>query len=129
MIAVETPANPSVIGNIYGDLLAKANTIDTTKLRIEDFRPGGNHLLVRPAPSQTTTKGGLHLPQSAIQPSKIGTVVAAPEACGYEVGDTVLFRGGGGCQLMFEGEEFLLLEFYDTADSDILGKFLTVPPT
>lgn len=85
--------------------------------------PLGDKLLIKPAPTEETTKSGIVLPDTAKEKPQTGKVVAVGSgklldngqrvALEVKVGDTVLFSKFGGTDLKIDGEELMLLSERD----------------
>ncbi|MFT7668680.1 MAG: chaperonin GroES [Planctomycetota bacterium] len=90
------------------------------------IRPLGERLLVKRLEAETTSAGGILLPESAKEKPKEGTVIALGDgkllengeraAWSIKKGDTVLFTSYGGTEVKYNGEEYLIME-----ERDILG--------
>jgi len=90
------------------------------------IRPLGERLLVKRVEAETTSAGGIILPESAKEKPKEGIIIALGdgkllengERADWSVkkGDRVLFTSYGGTEVKFNGEEYLIME-----ERDILG--------
>ena len=90
------------------------------------LKPIGDKLLVKRLEAESTTRGGIVLPDSAKEKPAQGKVVALGDGkkskCGdvieFQVkkGDTVLFSSYAGTEVKDQGEEYLIM-----SESDILG--------
>lgn len=108
---VDTP-----IGDFAGD-------IDMTKL---EFVPWPGRFLVKRFQADKQTKGGLTLPEEAIRKKNWGHVVALPidrAPPGVKLGTIVLFLDGAGELIESMGDEYVLLDYRDDFDNDVLGIF------
>lgn len=91
------------------------------------LQPLDDRVVVQPLDSETTTAGGIVLPDSAKEKPQRGSVSAvgpgrlldSGERCAVslEVGDEVLFGKYGGTDIEVDGEEIKILR-----ESDILAK-------
>ena len=89
-------------------------------------RPLADKVLVKRLEAESTTKGGIVLPDSAKEKPKQGTIVALGDGklledgsrAKFQVkkGDTVLFSSYAGTEIKLDGEEYLLMD-----ESDILA--------
>ena len=91
------------------------------------LKPLDDRVVVEPMDAETTTAGGIVLPDTAKEKSQRGTVVAVGpgrlldngERCkvAVGVGDSVLFSKYGGTDIEVEGKDVKILR-----ESDILAK-------
>ena len=85
------------------------------------IQPLADRVLIKPAPAEEMTIGGIIIPDTAKEKPLKGEVVAAgngtkDEAMVVKVGDTVLYGKYAGQELEFEGEKYLVMR-----QSDILA--------
>lgn len=91
------------------------------------LRPLEDRVVVRPNEPESTSPGGLIIPDNAQEKSQRGEVIAVgpgrwSDMIGItapmpvEVGDTVVYSRHGGVELTIDGEEVLVL-----ASRDIIG--------
>ena len=90
------------------------------------YRPLGDRLLVKPNPSEETTKSGIVLPDSAKEKPQEGTVVStgpggkddSGKVVAMEVkkGDVVLYSKYSGTEVKIDGDEHLIIK-----ESDVLA--------
>lgn len=90
------------------------------------FRPLHDRILVRRVESDTKTKGGIIIPDTAKEKPQEGEVVAAGSGVRNEQGkltpldvrpgDRILFGKWGGTEVKIDGEDLLILK-----ESDVLG--------
>lgn len=86
-------------------------------------RPLADRVVIKPAPAEEKTKGGIILPDTAKEKPVIGEVVAvgpgkvtedgkkiAPEV---KVGDKVLYGKYSGTEVTIDGEEYLIMREAD----------------
>ena len=91
-----------------------------------NFRPLHDRVLVKRVEEETTTKGGIIIPDTAKEKPQEGEVVAAGPgarddsgalvALDVKVGDRILFGKWSGTEVTIEGDELLIMK-----ESDILG--------
>ena len=75
-------------------------------------------ILVKPQAAETTTSGGIIIPDSAKEKPLQGSVVLVgeakkDEAMEIKVGDVVLYGKYGGTELAIDGEDYLLISQSD----------------
>ena len=90
------------------------------------IRPLNDRILVKRLEGETTTSGGIIIPDSAKEKPAEGAIVAVGVgklndkgervALEVKVGDSVLFSKYGGTDVKIDGEEFLIMR-----EDDILG--------
>ena len=90
------------------------------------IRPLNDRILVKRLESETTTAGGIIIPDSAKEKPAEGEIVAVGVgklndkgervALEVKVGDNVLFSKYGGTDVKIDGEEYLIMR-----EDDILG--------
>ena len=90
------------------------------------LRPLGNNLLVKRSESETRTKSGIVLPDSAKEKPKRGVVQAVGEGkvldsgekspLQVKKGDEVLFTSYAGTEVKIDGEELLIM-----SEDDVLA--------
>jgi len=73
-----------------------------------------NRVLVKPAPFEEKTPGGIIIPDTSKKQHQRGTVVSAGPQSTLSVGDTILFPEFHGAPVDLNGEKFLVMK-----DSDI----------
>ncbi len=84
-------------------------------------KPLHDRVIVKPAPSEATTKGGIIIPDTAKEKPQRGTIIAAgpgkkDEPVTVKSGDTVLYGKYAGTEINLNGEEVLIMR-----ESDILA--------
>ena len=82
------------------------------------MRPINDRVVVKPAPAEEKTKGGIIIPDTAKEKPQRGEVVAVgPGKDGnlitVQVGDTVLYGKYAGQELNFEGYDYLIMREED----------------
>ncbi len=90
------------------------------------IRPLNDRILVKRLESETTTAGGIIIPDSAKEKPAEGEIVAVGVgklndkgervALEVKVGDSVLFSKYGGTDVKIDGDEYLIMR-----EDDILG--------
>jgi len=85
------------------------------------IQPLADRVLVKPAPAEEKTIGGIIIPDTAKEKPLKGEVIATgngtkDEQMIVKVGDTVLYGKYAGQELEFEGEKYLMMR-----QSDILA--------
>ncbi len=80
-----------------------------------EIKPLADRVLIKPAPAETKTIGGIIIPDTAKEKPLKGEVVACgngtkDEAMVVKVGDTVLYGKYAGQELEFEGEKYLIMK-------------------
>ncbi|GAO44315.1 co-chaperone GroES [Flavihumibacter petaseus] len=86
-----------------------------------NITPLHDRVVVKPAPAEEKTAGGIIIPDTAKEKPQRGTVVAAgpgkkDEPTLVKVGDTVLYGKYAGTELQLEGGDYLIMR-----ESDILA--------
>jgi chaperonin GroES len=86
-----------------------------------NITPLHDRVVVKPAPAEEKTAGGIIIPDTAKEKPQRGTVVAAgpgkkDEPVTVKVGDIVLYGKYAGTELNVEGDELLIMR-----ESDILA--------
>lgn len=97
--------------------MAKTSNV-TAKMNV---KPLHDRVIVKPAPSEEKTAGGLFIPDTAKEKPQRGTVVAAgpgkkEEPMMVKAGDTVLYGKYAGTEINIDGNEYLIMR-----ESDILA--------
>ncbi len=83
--------------------------------------PLHDRVIVKPAPAEEKTAGGIIIPDNAKEKPQRGTVIAAgpgkkDEPMTVKSGDTILYGKYAGTEVSHEGEDFLIMR-----ESDILA--------
>ncbi len=78
------------------------------------MKPINDRVVVKPAPAEEKTKGGIIIPDTAKEKPQRGEVVAVgPGKDGnlmtVQVGDTVLYGKYAGQELNYEGQDYLIM--------------------
>lgn len=87
------------------------------------LKPLSDRVLVKPAPAEQKTAGGIIIPDSAKEKPLKGEVIAVgpgtkDETMQVAVGDFVLYGKYSGTELELDGDKLLIMR-----QSDILAKF------
>jgi chaperonin GroES len=87
------------------------------------MKPLADRVIIKPAPAEEKTKGGIILPDTAKEKPVIGEVVAVGPGkvsddgkkipCEVKVGDKVLYGKYSGTEVTVEGEEYLIMSEAD----------------
>jgi len=85
------------------------------------LKPLQDRVIIKPAPAEERTAGGIIIPDTAKEKPQRGTVVAAgpgkkDEPVTVKQGDTVLYGKYSGTELKVDGEDLLIVR-----ESDILA--------
>src|SRR5579871_5957153 len=86
-----------------------------------NLTPLHDRVIVKPAPAEEKTAGGIIIPDTAKEKPQRGTVMAAgpgkkDEPMTVKKGDTILYGKYAGTEVSFEGEDYLIMR-----ESDILA--------
>ncbi|HRD80208.1 MAG TPA: co-chaperone GroES [Saprospiraceae bacterium] len=78
------------------------------------MKPIGDRVVIKPAPAEEKTKGGIIIPDTAKEKPQRGEVVAVgPGKDGnlmtVQVGDIVLYGKYAGQEINFNGEDFMIM--------------------
>ncbi len=78
------------------------------------FKPINDRVVVKPAPAEEKTKGGIIIPDTAKEKPQRGEVVAVGpgkdgNALTVKVGDIVLYGKYAGQEMSYEGEDYLIM--------------------
>ena len=84
-------------------------------------KPLHDRVIVRPAPAEEKSSGGIIIPDTAKERPQRGTIVAAgpgkkDEPVTVKSGDTVLYGKYAGTEIQLEGEDLLIMR-----EADILA--------
>jgi chaperonin GroES len=79
-----------------------------------NFKPINDRVVVKPAPAEEKTKGGIIIPDTAKEKPQRGEVIAVgPGKEGNKLtvknGDVVLYGKYAGQELSYEGEDYLIM--------------------
>jgi chaperonin GroES len=86
-----------------------------------NITPLHDRVIVKPAPAEEKTAGGIIIPDTAKEKPQRGTVVAAgpgkkDEPMTVKSGDTILYGKYAGTEVSLEGDDYLIMR-----ESDILA--------
>lgn len=78
------------------------------------MKPINDRVLVKPAPAEETTKGGIIIPDTAKEKPQRGEVVAVgpgkdDNKMTVKVGDTVVYGKYAGQEFSYEGADYLIM--------------------
>ena len=110
--------------NTYREVLEKTAEASPNML-IKDFEPSPHHILVEKLPADERKKG-IIIPEAAREPKSEGFVVRInPKDEGglYALGDLVLFAQSSGTDVVLEDKPFLILQYHDEVEGEILGRW------
>jgi chaperonin GroES len=93
---------------LYKLVVYPKNTAMTTPSSIK-IRPILNNVVVKPAPKQETTQGGVIIPESAQKVPNRGTVEAVGNKTDISVGDQVIYGQGDGTPVIVDDQLYLIL--------------------
>ncbi len=83
-----------------------------------NIKPLADRVVIEPAKAETTTKGGIIIPDTAKEKPQKGTVKAVgpgkkDEPMMVQVGDTVLYGKYAGTELTVDGNDYLIMRESD----------------
>ncbi len=83
-----------------------------------NIKPLADRVLVKPAEAETTTKGGIIIPDTAKEKPQKGTIIAVgngkkDEPLTVKEGDIVLYGKYSGTEISVEGEDYLIMRESD----------------
>jgi chaperonin GroES len=86
-----------------------------------NITPLHDRVIVKPAPAEEKTAGGIIIPDTAKEKPQRGTVMAAgpgkkDEPMTVKTGDTILYGKYAGTEVSFDGQDLLIMR-----ESDILA--------
>jgi chaperonin GroES len=89
-----------------------------SELKIKPIAGTNNRVLVKPDKAEEKTASGIIIPDSAKEKPQQGKVVAVSDDLKDEqptvkVGDTVLYGKYSGTELVFEGDDYLMMKESD----------------
>ena len=85
------------------------------------MKPINDRVVVKPAPAEEKTKGGIIIPDTAKEKPQRGTIVAVgtgkpDEPITVKEGDTVLYGKYSGTEISIDGTDYLIMK-----ETDIYG--------
>jgi chaperonin GroES len=95
--------------------------INTTMAKKLSVTPLHDRVIVKPAPAEEKTAGGIIIPDTAKEKPQRGVVIAAgpgkkDEPMSVKSGDTVLYGKYAGTEIQIDGDDLLIMR-----ESDILA--------
>ncbi|HAP00618.1 MAG TPA: co-chaperone GroES [Bacteroidetes bacterium] len=83
-----------------------------------NMKPIADRVIVKPAPAEETTKGGIIIPDTAKEKPQRGEIVAVgtgkkDEPMTVKVGDSVLYGKYSGTEVTIDGNEYLIMRESD----------------
>jgi len=91
-------------------------------MKVKNFRPHSDRVLVLPHEKETLTSGGVHIPEGDAKDSTSGTVVALGVGTDREweckEGDNIMFSKYAGKEITINGVQHKVLR-----QSDVIGDF------
>jgi chaperonin GroES len=102
-------------------IIPKNSKINTTMAKKLSVTPLHDRVIVKPAPAEEKTAGGIIIPDTAKEKPQRGVVIAAgpgkkDEPMSVKSGDTVLYGKYAGTEIQIEGDDLLIMR-----ESDILA--------
>lgn len=99
----------------------KLKNIIHLKIKRNEHKPLADRVLIKPAPAEEKTIGGIIIPDSAKEKPLRGEIVAVgngtkDEEMVVKPGDTVLYGKYAGTELELDGEKYLIMR-----QSDVLA--------
>jgi chaperonin GroES len=99
----------------------KNSKINTTMAKKLSVTPLHDRVIVKPAPAEEKTAGGIIIPDTAKEKPQRGVVIAAgpgkkDEPMSVKAGDTVLYGKYAGTEIQIESDDLLIMR-----ESDILA--------
>ena len=77
------------------------------------IKPLADRVLVKPAPAEEKTIGGIIIPDTAQEKPSRGTVVAVGQALVLKAGDSVLYGKYAATEVEVDGEKLLIMRQSD----------------
>jgi chaperonin GroES len=95
-----------------------ANFLIKNKNAFGNMRPIADRVIIKPAPAEDKTKGGIIIPDTAKEKPQRGEVIAVgPGKDGnlmtVQVGDIVLYGKYSGQEIHYEGQDYLVMREED----------------
>ena len=83
-----------------------------------NIEPIGERVLIRPIKTESKTKGGIYIPESAKEEKKEGEVIAVGKTKGgkpieLSKGDRILYGGYSSDEFEFDNQKYIMLDFKD----------------
>jgi chaperonin GroES len=107
---------PKSMGSLF-----KNSKINTTMAKKLSVTPLHDRVIVKPAPAEEKTAGGIIIPDTAKEKPQRGVVIAAgpgkkDEPMSVKAGDTVLYGKYAGTEIQIDSDDLLIMR-----ESDILA--------
>ena len=105
----------AAVGKVFASRFVEIQNIMHTNMTI---KPLADRVLVKPAPAEEKTIGGIIIPDTAQEKPSRGTVVAVgqgtkDEAMVLKAGDSVLYGKYAGTEVEVDGEKLLIMRQSD----------------
>jgi chaperonin GroES len=112
---------PSPSPKSLGKLNSTNSKINTTMAKKLSVTPLHDRVIVKPAPAEEKTAGGIIIPDTAKEKPQRGVVIAAgpgkkDEPMSVKAGDTVLYGKYAGTEIQIDSDDLLIMR-----ESDILA--------
>jgi chaperonin GroES len=112
---------PSPSPKINGQIISTNSKINTTMAKKLSVTPLHDRVIVKPAPAEEKTAGGIIIPDTAKEKPQRGVVIAAgpgkkDEPMSVKAGDTVLYGKYAGTEIQIDSDDLLIMR-----ESDILA--------
>ncbi len=109
------------VPKINGQIIFKNSKINTTMAKKLSVTPLHDRVIVKPAPAEEKTAGGIIIPDTAKEKPQRGVVIAAgpgkkDEPMSVKAGDTVLYGKYAGTEIQIDSDDLLIMR-----ESDILA--------
>jgi len=106
---------------IIGRIISTNSKINTTMAKKLSVTPLHDRVIVKPAPAEEKTAGGIIIPDTAKEKPQRGVVIAAgpgkkDEPMSVKAGDTVLYGKYAGTEIQIDSDDLLIMR-----ESDILA--------
>jgi chaperonin GroES len=112
---------PSPSQNQLGKFISTNSKINTIMAKKLSVTPLHDRVIVKPAPAEEKTAGGIIIPDTAKEKPQRGVVIAAgpgkkDEPMSVKAGDTVLYGKYAGTEIQIDSDDLLIMR-----ESDILA--------
>jgi|SRR5678810_1168399 chaperonin GroES len=109
------------VPKINGQIFSTNSKINTTMAKKLSVTPLHDRVIVKPAPAEEKTAGGIIIPDTAKEKPQRGVVIAAgpgkkDEPMSVKAGDTVLYGKYAGTEIQIDSDDLLIMR-----ESDILA--------
>jgi chaperonin GroES len=103
------------------EIISTNSKINTTMAKKLSVTPLHDRVIVKPAPAEEKTAGGIIIPDTAKEKPQRGVVIAAgpgkkDEPMSVKAGDTVLYGKYAGTEIQIDSDDLLIMR-----ESDILA--------